>query len=102
MNRVGKIINQFSIMTKLVLVFTLFFINPNLSKTDIKIERGVKVLEAKLAKILSKKAVTACEQNCMNKLNTATNICNHLAPINREACLNAAFNKYNACRAACN
>ncbi|MES2795979.1 MAG: hypothetical protein V4683_08440 [Bacteroidota bacterium] len=92
-------------MTNLILAFALFFTNPDFKNKDFensKIEREVKVLEAKLAKILNTKALTPCEQACLDKLRIATNICNHLAPINRQACLNNAYAKYNACRAACN
>ena len=89
-------------MTNLILVFTLFFANPDFTKNDTKVEREVKVLEAKLAKILTKQALNPCQQACLDKLRTATNICNHVAPINRQACLNTAFAKYNTCRAACN
>ncbi len=92
-------------MTNLILVFTMFFANPDFTKSNlenIKIEREVKVLEAKLAKTLSKKAITPCQQNCLNKLRTATNICSHVAPVNRQACLNSAFAKYDACIASCN
>ena len=89
-------------MTNLILVFTMFFDNPDFSKSETKIEREVKVLEAKLAIILKAKALTPCQQACLDKLRTATNICSHLAPINRQACLNNAYAKYNSCIAACN
>lgn len=89
-------------MTKLILVFALFFANPEFSKNETKVEREVKVLEAKLAKILSKQALTPCQQACKNKLQVALNICSHVAPANRTACLITAFAKYNTCKAACN
>lgn len=89
-------------MTNLILVFTMFFANPDFTKNETKAEREVKVLEAKLDKILKKQALNPCQQACKNRLTTALNICNHVAPANRQACLNTAFAKYNACRAACN
>jgi hypothetical protein len=103
MNRVGNKNNKhFSIMTNLILAFTMFFANPNFVKNETKIEKEVKVLEAKLAKILNTKALTPCQQACLDKLRTATNICSHLAPVNRQACLNNAYAKYNTCLSACN
>lgn len=89
-------------MTNLILAITLFFANPDFTKNETKVEREVKVLEAKLAKILSSKALTPCQLACKSKLQTALNICNHVAPANKQACLNTAFAKYNTCLAACN
>jgi hypothetical protein len=88
-------------MTKLYLVLVLFFANPDFLKTETTVDREVKILEAKLVKILSKKATNACQQTCMNKLRIATNICSHVAPANRQACLNTAFDKYDRCSAGC-
>jgi hypothetical protein len=89
-------------MTKLILVFALLFANPEFTKNETKIEREVKVLEAKLAKILSKQSLTPCQQACKNKLQITLNICNHVPPANKITCQANALAKYNACRAACN
>jgi hypothetical protein len=89
-------------MTNLILVFTLFFANPDFAKNETKAEREVKVLEAKLAKILSKQALTPCQQACKNRLQTALNICSHVAPANKATCQANALAKYLACKAACN
>ncbi len=89
-------------MTNLILVVTLFFANPDFTKNETKINNEIKVLEAKIAKILATKALTPCQQSCKNKLNTAANICSHVPPANRAACMVNAFNKYQTCIAACN
>ena len=89
-------------MTNLILAITLFFANPNFAKKETKTNREVKVLEAKIAKILAAKALSPCEQACKAKLLTATNVCQHVAPANQVACMSAALKKYQICVAACN
>jgi hypothetical protein len=87
-------------MTKLIflpaVLFLGYFINPNINSNK------KSAIETKVEKVLKAKALTACQQACKNKLLTNYNVCSHLAPANREACITKAFDNYEKCLAACN
>jgi 5-formaminoimidazole-4-carboxamide-1-beta-D-ribofuranosyl 5'-monophosphate synthetase len=86
-------------MTKLIFLPAVllmgYFINPN------KNTKSKSAIEIKVEKALNIKALSPCQQACKNKLTTNYNLCTHLAPANREACITKAFDNYEKCLAAC-
>ena len=47
-------------------------------------------------------ALSACERECQRQSTIRVNVCNHVAPANKPACISAALRYYTHCVAGCN